>query len=99
MKKKLILHIGQSKTGTTSLQYFLHANKEKLSEMGILYPDVYRANKPVGKYEHNSFADSLSGLILYPNLSADEYCEQFHTQMEHPKQKAKNASSYNASIS
>jgi len=34
---KLILHIGTSKTGTTALQYFLHANAKTLLDRGIYY--------------------------------------------------------------
>ncbi len=35
---ELILHIGAEKTGTTSLQYFLAANRERLRQQGILFP-------------------------------------------------------------
>ncbi|MBP5160620.1 MAG: hypothetical protein ILP11_01020 [Alphaproteobacteria bacterium] len=38
MKKTIYLHIGTSKTGTTSLQFFLYKNKEVLEKKGILYP-------------------------------------------------------------
>jgi hypothetical protein len=37
-RKKLILHIGQSKTGTTSFQSFCFKNQKKLVSQGILYP-------------------------------------------------------------
>src|SRR5215469_5693606 len=32
------LHIGTQKTGTTSLQHYLSANRERLLERGFLYP-------------------------------------------------------------
>ena len=35
--KRIILHIGQQKTGSTALQYFLEMKKNKLSEKGICY--------------------------------------------------------------
>ena len=38
MTKKLILHIGTQKTGTTSIQNFLGANAALLAEQGIGYP-------------------------------------------------------------
>ncbi len=38
MKKKCFLHIGTPKTGTTSLQQFLHKNRESLCQLGYLYP-------------------------------------------------------------
>ncbi|MCY4043723.1 MAG: hypothetical protein OXE99_01435 [Cellvibrionales bacterium] len=36
--KKLILHIGRHKTGTTSLQTFLFQNRDALKRQGVLYP-------------------------------------------------------------
>ena len=41
-KKRLFLHIGRHKTGTTSLQNFFSEKKELLSERGILYPETGR---------------------------------------------------------
>ncbi|MEO1019386.1 MAG: hypothetical protein AAFY56_17095 [Pseudomonadota bacterium] len=37
--KRLIVHIGWEKTGTTSLQSFLSVNSQKLREFGICYPN------------------------------------------------------------
>lgn len=37
-KRRLILHAGTPKTGTTSLQFFLNENREKLAEQGFWYP-------------------------------------------------------------
>lgn len=34
----LVLHIGTGKTGTTSIQTFLHANRRRLADLGFLYP-------------------------------------------------------------
>ncbi|ODS01225.1 hypothetical protein AUC68_12745 [Methyloceanibacter methanicus] len=39
-KKELLIHIGAGKTGTTSLQHFLWANRRALQRHGILYPDL-----------------------------------------------------------
>lgn len=39
-KRRLILHAGTPKTGTTSLQFFLNENREKLAEKGFWYPKV-----------------------------------------------------------
>ena len=38
MSKKLILHIGTEKTGTTTLQRFFFDNRKKLAGNGILFP-------------------------------------------------------------
>ena len=40
MIKKLILHIGAPKTGSSFIQKSLFVNKELLGEFGILYPDI-----------------------------------------------------------
>jgi hypothetical protein len=39
-KTRLFLHIGHPKTGTTSIQTFLLANRPALRKMGVLYPDT-----------------------------------------------------------
>jgi len=42
---RIILHIGQQKTGSTSLQRFLKKNRRLLKENGILYPKSLGKNK------------------------------------------------------
>lgn len=37
-RRRLVVHIGHPKTGTSAIQTFLYANRELLSERGILYP-------------------------------------------------------------
>lgn len=39
----LILHIGRHKTGTSSIQHFLHANREELKKHGFIYPEPIAA--------------------------------------------------------
>jgi hypothetical protein len=36
--KTILLHIGYPKTGTTSLQWFLHTHRDAIREQGIYYP-------------------------------------------------------------
>lgn len=36
--RDVVLHIGTGKTGTSSVQQFLHLNRVRLAEQGILYP-------------------------------------------------------------
>ncbi len=50
--KRLILHIGRHKSGTSSLQYFFVRNQGDLSQQGVLYPDAGRA----GKIAHHGLA-------------------------------------------
>jgi hypothetical protein len=77
---RVIIHIGQSKTGTTSLQSFLASNRESLAKSGILYPDVYRGGIPLKVQNHNSFAEALCGFRRFPGFSAEEYFSQFLEQ-------------------
>jgi len=37
---KLVLHVGAHKTGTTYLQYAMHANRKLLAQHGLHYPDM-----------------------------------------------------------
>ena len=34
----VVLHVGSGKTGTSSIQYFLHRNRARLADLGYLYP-------------------------------------------------------------
>ncbi len=77
---RVILHIGQSKTGTTSLQSFLASNRTPMVKAGICYPDVYRSGIPLSVQNHNSFAESLCGFRRFPGFSAEEYWSQFQDQ-------------------
>lgn len=38
---RLILHAGTHKTGTTSIQHFVHRHRERLGERGLYYPPSY----------------------------------------------------------
>src|SRR3989344_5912389 len=77
---QFILHIGQSKTGTTALQRFLSANRAGLVRRGILYPDVQLGGIRLNVLNHNPFADSLAGEVRHPHLSPEEYIKQFREQ-------------------
>ena len=82
MIETLILHIGQSKTGTSSLQALLSEERDTLSKEGILYPDIMLGGVPLDLLEHNAFAESLSGIMRYPHLQPEAYVQNFMQQME-----------------
>ena len=46
VKKKLVLHIGTHKTGTSTIQALLGDNRKLLLESGILYPSTDRGPNP-----------------------------------------------------
>ncbi len=64
---KLIVHIGMTKTGTSTLQKFLALNHEALREQGYSYPDTSHnfKNKEVaeaGRYNNGGFVPFIRGL-------------------------------------
>lgn len=62
-RKKLIIHIGLSKTGTTSFQRHAHANAAELEKHGLLYPQ-----SGVGTINHLLLAQHLSERSVNPLL-------------------------------
>lgn len=80
--KKLILHIGQSKTGTTALQSMLSRNRSVLKEHRVLYPDNFLKGMALNTLNQNAFANSVNGYDLYKHLSADQHWKQFLDQFE-----------------
>jgi len=49
-KLKIIFHAGTPKTGTTTVQHFLHENYDALLQQGILYPK-YNIASPIPKHQ------------------------------------------------
>src|SRR5208283_2111335 len=54
VKKRLIVHIGIHKTGSTAIQHTLFNNARQLAAHGILYPRYHAA--PVGDFNHRQLA-------------------------------------------
>lgn len=79
---RFLLHVGQSKTGTSAIQAFLTLNRQSLIAQGILYPSLQTGALSVDLGNHNAFADALSGLSRYPFLSAEEYMRSFRAEAE-----------------
>jgi hypothetical protein len=74
---KVLLHIGQSKTGTSAIQKYLTLNRIRLRDMGILYPSVLIGGLPVDLGNHNTVVDALVGRRSYPGYAAHQYFDQF----------------------
>jgi hypothetical protein len=66
-KPEIFIHIGTHKTGTTSLQYFLHLNRDLLLKSGILYPKTGVPDK------HNLYGQhQLAWVLLEDKLYWDD---------------------------
>ena len=58
-KLKLIIHAGTPKTGTTSLQTYLHKKQRRLRNRGILYPhNIEKLQNPTAP-KHQWFEKNL----------------------------------------
>jgi len=55
------MHIGSGKTGTSSIQLFLHRNRARLAQLGLLYPEA------PGRIRH-----SRLGLFIQPDEQLDK---------------------------
>ena len=60
---RTVLHIGQQKTGTTALQHTLVADRERLTQAGICYPDAGHQRSGNGELRpsHNAIFFRLQG--------------------------------------
>lgn len=62
-RPKIVLHIGQGKTGTSALQSALARNDELLKRAGVLYP------------EHESAGQARAGHVMSGNLDPENWFE------------------------
>lgn len=60
MSKKLFLHIGTHKTGTTTIQHFLAANRQALRDQQLVYPDISLVGFK-GPRTHHRLAHAIVG--------------------------------------
>jgi len=70
---KAIIHIGAEKTGTTTIQHFLHRNRDLLATHGMFYPRTPGLvnHRALAVYAKNEFKHE-DAFILENNLSAPE---------------------------
>lgn len=62
MMKTIYLHIGQTKTATTTLQAFFHDNRDWLANRGVYYLECPPEHKI--QAQHRFLAESLAGIPL-----------------------------------
>ena len=79
---RILLHLGQSKTGTSAIQTFLTLNRSSLGKAGVLYPSVKIGGMSIDMGSHNAVADSLVGMSRFPHLNSDQYFSQFFKEVK-----------------
>ena len=73
---KIILHIGQSKTGTSAIQAYLTINKEKLLEQGFYFPMIRASGIQLNSGSHNSLADAVTGKKSFPYVEHTNFLNE-----------------------
>jgi len=77
----MVVHIGEHKTGTTSIQYFLHAERSAVARLGYYYPEVGLAEH---QHLHWPVAHRGGHRHLHqdqPLLSPDELLDRLATEL------------------
>ncbi len=86
--RQLILHIGTTKTGSTSIQYALHAARDTLAEQGVCYADTandVRHTLMAAAFGSTAVATSPRNQIWQgrdPAHVIAEYLQSFRAEME-----------------
>ena len=92
MIKRIVLHVGAPKTGTTYLQTTLYNNREIIETNGFLYLKGWIANH--GPFFHGMFADDPTNLHRHQKENrtpeiVKEYCDYYLNVMRAEVQKSK----------
>jgi len=78
---KLVLHVGTEKTGTTSIQSWLEANKSELSRRKVFLSDVLE--KPSNRALGHAFQDDVDHYFLPMGVTTLRGVEAFRKQLTH----------------
>ena len=81
--KKIFLHIGANKTGTTALQFACASAGDSLKRNGLLYPETGRGSRVAGGYSHFNLASALGfGPRRGPLQLVDHLKQEFRDEFE-----------------
>ena len=84
-KKRLILHIGRHKSGTTALQVFLHSNRAQLKKHDIYYPET-----GIIAYGHHAIPECIinrqSAIDEDFDFRSIELIDALHTELQRATQ-------------
>ena len=88
MARDLILHIGTTKTGSTSIQHVLAQNRDALLAQGVLYPrspgDPQHDLLAYAMMENIAHRDRLETTLwkgLAPDVRIEQFVEEFAAEM------------------
>ncbi len=71
MKRRLILHLGLSRTGTTSIQSFFRQNPEALAAAGVAYPKIGAGVPNHAAFQRTALTSHLSDEINHVALALE----------------------------
>lgn len=77
-RPRLLIHIGPHKTGTTSIQKFLHENRSALLAQGILYPCAGRCSRGQIQHYHHPL---VKALVRQDAKAAQEQIFNIHAEI------------------
>ncbi len=70
MRKRVVIHAGAPKTGTTSLQHSLLRRRQELSDLGILYPAISATRRDVDPDPEYTAEEQGDAFCFFPSSSA-----------------------------
>jgi hypothetical protein len=71
VKRRLVLHLGLWKTGTTTIQYFLRGNPGILADVGVHYPKVGPENTDHPSFRHKPPTEFLAEEVSHQFLGRE----------------------------
>lgn len=86
IKEICYLHIGTAKTGTTSIQHFMSANRAGLLEQGIIYPQTRSRNNHAAFAAYAVGDDGRNNLGIRGFLDVPQFGEQLCQELDHELQ-------------
>jgi len=80
LKRKIIVHIGSHKTGSTAIQTFFSKNRKELRERGVVYPE--NACPEIAEFGHHMIPWAfVTNEQFLPTLYAEKYLIQDKTTL------------------
>ena len=80
--KRVVIHIGLPKTGTTSIQAFLRANADALREQGVVYPGMREHPLLETRASHTIFLNAVAGRPLVAGTTPEQCREAIETAFD-----------------